>query len=299
MGTSTAYGGPTGGTPLIPSWLGSDGDADAQTPPAAEPAQGPAEAPAKGPVSPAPMPAAPPPRPAIAAPADGRRFTAPRSNFTRFANSGGADRKSLGRAVSGYVSKSSGGARQAALRMGASRSSGAALLGFLADVQARGATEALRHLDLEGLAGRPIEEVFLGLADHICPNAGTVDEGIAREAFIETIVDLSMLGVTDLDALSPDQMQTVFELYATHAIEARICNDIGTKAVTMPTDVQAAHKVEAQLRDFIRGGVSDALTRARAESPNLTPERIQSFVDTVYESAFSILQTLGQAEADQ
>lgn len=78
--------------------------------------------------------------------------------------------------------------------MGASRGSGARLLGFLADVQARGATEALRSLDLEGLAGRPIDEVFMGLADYICPNAGTVDEGIAREAFIETIVDLSTLG---------------------------------------------------------------------------------------------------------
>ena len=115
----------------------------------------------------------------------------------------------------------------------------------------------------------------------------------------ETIVELASEGLTDLTTFTPDQMQTVFELYATHAIEARICNDIGTKAVTMPTDVQAAHRVEQQLRDFIRGGVSDALTRARAKTPNLTPERIQGFVDAVYESAFAILHTLGDAEANQ
>jgi len=182
--------------------------------------------------------------------------------------------------------------------MGASRGSGARLLGFLTDAQTRGLREALRSLDLESLAGRPIAEIFVGLADYICPGAGTVDEGIAREAYIETIIELTTEGLTDLATFTPDQMQTVFELYATHAIEARICNDIGTKAVTMPTDVQAAHRVEAQLRDFIRGGVSDALTRARAASPNLTSDRIQSFVDTVYESAFAILQSLGQAEAD-
>jgi hypothetical protein len=93
-------------------------------------------------------------------------------------------------------------------------------------------------------------------------------------------------------------MQTVFELYATHAIEARICNDIGTKAVTMPVDAQAAHRVEQQLRDFIRGAVSDALTRAQAKTPNLTLDQIQGFVDTVYESAFAILQALGDAEAN-
>ena len=46
--------------------------------------------------------------------------------------------------------------------------------------------------------------------------------------------------MTDLDALSPDQMQTVFELYATRAIEARLCNDIGTKLVTAPADPHIA-----------------------------------------------------------
>ncbi|CAG9241819.1 conserved hypothetical protein [Burkholderia diffusa] len=295
MGTSTAYGGPGGGTPLVPSWLGSDGEAGGLASPTAPPAGAPVDDPA----SPAPLPSAPPARLAIPTPTDVSRFTAPRSNFTRFAGSGGSDRASLGRAVSGYVSKSSGGARQATQRMGASRGSGARLLGFLTDVQAHGATEALRSLDLEGLAGRPIDEVFMGLADYICPNAGTVDEGIAREAFIETIIDLSTLGVTDLDALSPDQMQTVFELYATHAIEARLCNDIGTKLVTAPTDPQMALRVQSQLRDFIRNGVSDALTAARAQTPNLTQDRVHAFVDTVYERAFGILQTLGDAEADQ
>lgn len=294
MGTSTAYGGPRGGTPLVPSWLG---DADGEGTPAS-PAPNP-PGPDGQPASGGNMPPVPPIRPPIPRPADPQRFAGARNSFTRFAGSGGSDRASLGRAVSKYVSKSAGGSRQAAQRMGASRNSGARLLGFLADAQARGVREALRALDLESLAGRPITEIFVGLADYICPGAGTVDEGIAREAYIETIVELASEGLTDLTTFTPDQMQTVFELYATHAIEARICNDIGTKAVTMPADAQAAHRVEQQLRDFIRGGVADALTRARAETPNLTPERIQGFVDRVYESAFAILQTLGDAEANQ
>lgn len=287
MGTSTAYGGPGGSTPLVPTWLGDAGGGGASPSPG-DGTNGDGAAPPAAPI-----------RPAIPAAADPQRFSGARNSFTRFAGSGGTDRASLGRAVSRYVSTSSGGARQAAQRMGASRVSGAKLLGFLADAQARGVREALREFNLEALAGRPIVEIFVGLADVICPGAGTVDEGIAREAYIETIIELTTEGLTDLSTFTPDQMQIVFELYVTHAIEARICNDIGTKAVTMPTDVQAAHRVEAQLRDFIRGGVSDALTRARSESPNLPPERIQSFVDTVYESAFAILQSLGQAEVDQ
>ena len=294
MGTSTAYGGPSGGTPLVPSWLGNSEGGDAPPTPA-----GAGTGPYDQPSTDGAAPPAPPTRPPIPKMADPQRFSGARNSFTRFAGSGGSDRASLGRAVSKYVSTSTGGARQAAQRMGASRGAGARLLGFLADTQARGVREALRALDLESLAGRPIAEIFVGLADYICPGAGTVDEGIAREAYIETIVELASEGLTDLITFTPDQMQTVFELYATHAIEARICNDIGTKAVTMPTDAQVAHRVEQQLCDFIRGGVSDALTRVRAETPNLTPKRIQVFVDAVYESAFAILQTLGDVEGDQ
>ncbi len=293
MGTSTAYGGPGGDTPLVPSWLGSEsGSPQTET----------TESGSTSGDMPAPMetaPLAPPNLPAIPVAALSSRFTGARSSFTRFASSGGSDRTNLGRAVSRYVSTSSGGPRQAAQRMGASRGAGTRLLGFLVDAQERGVNEALRSLNLESLAGRPIAEVFIGLSDYVCQGAGTVDEGIAREAYIETIVELTSEGLTDLSAFTPDQMQTVFELYATHAIEARICNDIGTKAVTMPTDAHTAHVVEQQLRDFIRGGVSDAFTAARTATPNLTQERIQSFVDNVYESAFAILQSLGEAEAHQ
>lgn len=293
MGTSTAYGGPAGGTPLVPTWLGSEGGSAAPAVPGDAAPAGDGSPPQQA------VPAAPANRPAIPAPTAPGRFTSPRTNFTRFAKSGGSDRGGLGRAVAGYVSSAAGGSRQAAQRMGASRGAGARLLGFLSDAQSRGVREALRTLNLESLAGRPLAEVLVGLADHVCPQAGTVDEGIAREAYVETIVELTSQGLTDLDALTPDQMQTVFEIYVTHAIEARICNDIGTKAVTMPADAHAALRVQQQIRDFIRGGVSDALTVARAETPTLTSDQVQTFVDRVYESAFGFLQARGEAEAHQ
>jgi hypothetical protein len=155
----------------------------------------------------------------------------------------------------------------------------------------------LRALNLENLAGRPIEEIFLGLADFICPDGGSIDEGIARAAFIETIADLAAAGVTDLNGLTIDQMQTVFELYATNAIEARLCNDIGTKTITLPGDAGEASRVQAQLHDFILRGVSDALTAARAEVQALTPDLVLAFVEHIYKRSFEILQIMGDGEA--
>lgn len=298
MGTSSAYDGPGSDTPLVPSWLEPAGGGAPTVPVGTQPAGvAPAELPPEPSASPV-VPAAPAVLPAFPAVPTPLRFRAARSNFSRFVRSGGSDRASLGRAVSGYVTSASGGARQAARRMGSSRVAGGRLLGFLSHAQASGAREALRSLNLEGLAGRPIEEVFLGLADYVCPSGGTVDAGIARDAFIETIADLANSGITDLDTLTVDQMQTVFELYATHAIEARLCNDIGAKVVTLPSDIRAARQVQEQLEDYIRRGVSDALTAARSAIQVLTPERVLSFVDNVYEAAFDILRVMGEAEAE-
>lgn len=299
MGTSSAFGGQGGRTPLIPSWL-DDGGTPAEapdTPPSGEPPNEPQPgAPTHD------TPPAPPERPPLPPLADPGRFSAARNNLSRFARSGGDDRRSLGRAISHYVRSSVGGASTAATRMGSARGAGSRLINFLADVAARGAAEALRALDLGALAGRPIEEIFVGLADYVCPDGGSVDEGIAREAFIETITDLAGAGITEFDALTEDQMQTVFELYATNAIEARLCNDIGAKTVTLPSDSREAERVQAELKDFIRGGVADALTRAlttaRTTVGALTPDRTLQFVERVYEQAFGILQFIGDAELE-
>jgi hypothetical protein len=301
MGTSSAFGGQKGGTPLVPSWLGNEGA------PPAVPNSAPADvgsengSPSVSPADASPQQGASPDAPArapIPPAADSSRFSAARGNFSRFARSGGNDRQSLGRAVSHYVRSSSGGAQTAAARMGSARGAGSRLLNFLSNAVQNGAAEALRALNLGALAGRPVEEIFLGLVDYVCPDGGSIDEGIAREAFIETIADLAEAGITNLDGLNTDQMQVVFELYATNAIEARLCNDIGAKTVTLPSDIREASRVQDQLHDFIQRGVADALTAARAAAAALTPERVLQFVGHVYEQAFSILQDMGDAEAE-
>ena len=290
MGTSNQFGGAPGRSPLIPSWL-PDVSGGSPLPAAPMPA-----VPA-APGAPLPkVPPAPPQQPAQK-PGDPDRFRAPRSNLTRFASSGGSDRRSLGRAVSGYVTGSAGGSRKAAQRMGSSRESGAGLINFLNLAQVSGVREALRTLNLENLAHRPIEDIFAGLADYICPEGGTIDEGIAREAFVETIADLAEAGITDIDHLDAAQIETIFELYATHAIEARLYNDIGNKLVSVPASPQAAEIAQAQLRDFIQRGVSDALHSSGERIQNLTQAMASVFVDEIYQSAFEILRALGETEA--
>jgi hypothetical protein len=139
VGTSNSYGGAGGGTPLIPTWLTPDTEGGA-TPPNGS------EMPA-GDVPPAPK-LAPVPQAG-----DAKRFSSARGNFTRFVTSGGTDRKSLGRALSSYVSTSVGGSRTAARRMAISSQATSRLADFLSTASTAGVRDALRSIGLENLAG--------------------------------------------------------------------------------------------------------------------------------------------------
>ena len=310
MGTSNSYGGTGGGTPLIPSWLGSDqSDGGRGAPPVVPPSDGnDAPSPANG----APPDASPdgvtPPQPGgvpaasklvpMPTAGDANRFTAARSNFTRFINSGGQDRRALGRALSSYVGTSMGGSRSAARRMVPSSEAATRLADFLGTAATSGVREALRSIGLERLAGRPMGEVLRGMTEFICPPGGSIDESIAREAFIETLADLAESGVSDLEALTPDQMQTVLELNIAHALEARICNDIGTNAIALPESPEAAAAIQEQLFDFVQGSVADAFS-ATPLGQGLAAQETQVVIDRIYEQAFGVLQTLADAEVEK
>ena len=282
MGTSTANGGTSGsGTPLIPSWLD-----EATSPDQTAISTGLEHKPVQ-------------PLPPIPQAAEANRYTAPRAAFSKFARSGGASRGSLGSAVSGYVSRSSGGAKGAAQRMGASRATGGRLLNFLNNVVDRGVEEVLKSLNLENLTGQPVGEIFKGLADYICPEGGSVDVGIARAGFFEMIDDLNESGISDLDNLNTEQVQTIFEMFTARTIEDRIYNEIGTKAITLPQDMAALDNVQAQLHDFVSNGVADALSNMQGDFHDSPKGKMPEFVENVYEKAFAVLAALGEAEEDK
>lgn len=292
MGTASSYGGSAPRNPLLPSWL-----LEPAVPPEELIQTSPSDVTGEDDPGQSPNNPASPPEIAlpVAVPGTIADFGSSRGNFTRFARSGAQDRRALGRALSSYVQGSGGGAR-AARRMGSARSAGAGLLGFLSDAANRGVAEALRSLDLPALAGQPPAEIFAALIDVFCPEGGTIDEGVAREAFVEMIIDLAELGIETIVDLAADRMPALFESFVTHAIEARLENDIGLKAVSLPTNPAAAQRVQGVLRDFIQRAVHDVIVRA-VDLRRLTQQHIGSWVDGVYARAFTLLQVYAEAEA--
>lgn len=264
MGTASTYSGPSNSNPLIPSWLDAepgDSGTDLVTP--------------------------------IVTP---NRFRTARANFSRFASSGGSDHDSLRRSFRSYVSTGSGGATTASRRMGAARVLGGGLLGFLNSAAAEGAQQALVLFNLTAFVGRPIQDIFLGLLDAIFPEGGRLDEAIARPAFIDTIADFSDAGIVDFENLTIAQMQTVFELYLSHTVERRVCADIGANLVKLPPSPGDAHRVQAQLEEFIRGGIADAVAGLADQLGTIPSSQIALIVDNAYTQAFAFLSALAEED---
>jgi hypothetical protein len=191
-----------------------------------------------------------------------------------------------------------GGARNAAQRLGAVRTTTAQLANFLSIAAAQGSQQALRTFNLQGLAGRSLVDIFTGLMDEICPQGGPIDEGIARDAFVETIAELAEAGITDFDHLTPQQLQEILESYATHAIKDRIYNDIANKVILLPRNLDAVFNIDAQLHDFVRGGVEAEFAGLLGQISAMPEGQLGHQITQVYARAFRWLQIMAESEEE-
>lgn len=299
MGTSKSYGGPSNG--LVPPFVD---DPLPQQPPLVPQPQAQPELPTApgAPGLPAPRPQPPqtpemnpqtsPPRPD----ADGAgKLRGPRSSFSRFCRSG--DRSTLGRALSGYVRKGTGGARNAAHRMSSPRKTAGAILQVIRDFERHGPAGALRQLNIPDLIGRPAADVFLAIFEVLCPPGGTVDQSISREAMQAAIGDMAEADVGGFDTITQEQLKDFFLDFVARSIEGRVMADIGGRAISLPDDVSAVEYAQEQLHDFVTGATRGQLSGRLDSLDRLSDRDIAAVVDEIYETAFELVAAAGEALA--
>lgn len=279
MGTSTRFGGPSSG--LVPSW--ADDPSPATAPAPGQPTSG---------MPPNPDGTAPPSAPQVV-PADSGSFRSARASFNKFAR--GGDRKDLGKSLSSYVRSGTGGARGAARRMGASRSAGARLLGFVRNVESFGAAIALQQFNLESLASRPAAEVFTALLDFICPPGGALDEAIARQAMLDAISDFADAGMNDFGAMSEAERREFFLDFIIRSIEGRIITDMATRGMARSASVEAMEDMQEQLHDFVAGHTRGALAPL-LDGPVHSDAEMMNMIDIIYEAGFELISLMGESE---
>ncbi len=104
-------------------------------------------------------------------------------------------------------------------------------------------------------------------------------------------------GILELTNLTADQMLTVFEMFVTNSIEARLHNDIGTKAIQFPATNNAVQAVQDQVHDFIAGRVRDAVDGLRNQLTALQGPALDGIVNRVYVESFELMQVMAEAMA--
>jgi hypothetical protein len=179
--------------------------------------------------------------------------------------------------------------------MGASRVAARSVLGVFRDFQRDGVAASLRQLNLADLAGRSLQDVFLGLTDVVCQDGGSIDEGIARDAWLETVADLDAFAAADADTLTAEQMRDAFISFIAHTIEGRLFQDIGARGFKFAADLAAIESFERQLRRYIRRSVRDSFSGDLTAPSTLSNRQISTIVDRSYDEAWDLMVTFGDA----
>ena len=241
-------------------------------------------------------------QPAVAEPPDINRYRAARHNFTTFITSGGSDDIAFGRAIASYVGTTFGGAKQAAGRMSSECAVSVELGNILSSANKDGIQDAIQDaiiqkdikgLDLESLDTLPIPKIYETLVDVICPTGADRDDAMARDAYLDTIVEVDELGL-DLGKPSPETVATFMECYISNAIINRILNDIGMGFVTKSKNASEAQKIKKELKDSIHKGVCAAIKK---NNKILQTNNMKRTIKSLYKSSYTILEDLAEQKA--
>jgi hypothetical protein len=197
--------------------------------------------------------------------------------------------------VRDYVRSGMRGSGNAVTRMGHSRDTASGALGVFRGFQRDGVEDTLLRLNLGNLVGRSTRDVFIGLTDVICRDGGSIDEAIARDAWLETVTELDRFVIGDLDALTADQVREVFLAFITHAVEGRLFQEIGVNGFKV-ANLDSIQSFESQFRSYIERAIRDSFASDFAQLSSLSDGQIRSIVDRTYRDAWDLLVAWGDQQ---
>lgn len=260
MGTSSHNSGQSGHTPLVPSWV--DGDGGNVTAP-------------------------------IAPNGNPQRFSGAKGNMTRFAGGGGSSTHNFRNAVSKYVRHSTGGPQGAVSRLGSAKSSTAKLVGMLGAFSEGGAGAAQDYLKSYNLIGIRADEALRSITDLICDDGGTTNEGIARDAYIDTLADMKELRGINFENMLPEQIMLFLNGCMARIVVGKLLNDIGNKTLSIPDSLQKAGNVKKRMVNLVKGLIGDIVEKMSLKPDKIRKEQAQSVTDQVYEKIYSSFAAMG------
>ncbi|MBE7157713.1 MAG: hypothetical protein INR62_04645 [Rhodospirillales bacterium] len=175
-------------------------------------------------------------------------------------------------------------------RMGSSRRTAARLAGFVQAAQAGGTVQALRRFGLERCIGRPVREVLAELLEAMCPQGGRIDEGIARQAFQNAIVDFAAQDLPPVEQLTGEQWNVLFTDFLVRSIELRVIADVGQGSLKVTENVQQFREAAEVMHNVVMATVQEALGDTFARLGTVPETQLQALTDQAYERAWGLFE---------
>lgn len=284
MGTSSSFGGLTGGNKLLPTW--------AQDPVPSSPDQGEEdlEQPAQDNQG--------------DAPSDENRsgdnqpqwvrmdsWRAPKSLMRRYVSSRG----DLRRTAKSYV-RAKGGARTAARSAVAGKRATARLGGFLSDVARFGFRHAVESLGLRDSIGQPIEAVFATIAQLLAPPGTTLEDHIARRATndaLSAIFDkygVSETGLEQLDRMDEAAVRDAVKDCVQNYIYQRWLQELGDRIEKHAITAEQAIRLERDVKAYVKEAVKLDLNKVDVLNMDWNSSQTRNTMDSIYADAYSMLE---------
>jgi hypothetical protein len=190
-----------------------------------------------------------------------------KGNFTRFAKEGGGAGGGPAGILNAYV-EAHGGASAVAASAGSAKATMKRLGSFLGDVARSGFEGALREHGLEDLIGQGPEAVLLGIANLICAEGATHDEGDARHAAMAvfnkmldeatTEEELALLFESEANS---DGVVGLFEQFVIRFVYDKMIRELGERAESAPVDTPTKGARSKEILDYISSRVKLEMVR--------------------------------------
>lgn len=292
MGTSKSYGGPSGGSGLLPSWAepamptppSADGNVappQANVPPVAPPI--PPQAPQPGDVAtPTPNTSPPPPK----------YWPAAKKSLTRYVNK--RTRRNLGAAAKSYV-RARGGAHRAAAASASGRQATSNFAAFVSSVATRGIRETLRSLRLDSQIGKSVEDVLSAVCDALAPDAALLDDVAARAAIADVLAELYEkyelgAGIEKLDAMDKQSVADAVEMSVVAYIYERWLQELGRCIEKNSVGPEQAVRLEREVKQYVRDEVHCQFDNVDVLTVDWAGAEAQELIESVYATAYACLE---------
>jgi hypothetical protein len=144
------------------------------------------------------------------------------------------------------------------------------------------------------LSVNPQRTLFSALWILYAQTAAGLTRELRESAYIEALSEMPGWESKQIETLTPPEFLAFTEIYMADVIEGRIVNDIGNKLFSLPKDIAIIEDIQEQMKNFIKGAVSDAVSQLKVDIKNIDSSQTQSIVDSVYKTVFDIMSALGE-----